>query len=59
MVELDGMSHDGRADYDRRRAAWLEQNGITVLRIGNDDVLTDLEAVAIAILRAAGEPTPG
>jgi hypothetical protein len=29
--------------------------GLRVLRVGNDDVLSDLEAVALAILRAAGK----
>jgi very-short-patch-repair endonuclease len=54
VVELDGTSHDGRADADRRREAYLRKGGLTVLRIGNDELLRDLEAVAMAILRAAG-----
>jgi very-short-patch-repair endonuclease len=53
---LDGMSQDGRADADRRRESYLRQSGFAVLRVGNDDVLRDLETVAIAILRAAGRP---
>src|SRR5262245_26351469 len=54
VVELDGMSHDGRAEADRRRESYLRYHGLTVLRVGNDDVLRDSEAVAIAILTAAG-----
>jgi very-short-patch-repair endonuclease len=56
VIELDGMSQDGRADADRRRESYLRQSGFAVLRVGNDDVLRDLETVAIAILRAAGRP---
>ena len=55
VVELDGMSHDGRGEHDRRREAFLRRMGLNVLRIANDDVLSDLEAVALAILRAAGK----
>ena len=54
VLELDGMSHDGRAEADARRTRYLESLGLTVLRISNEDVLRDREAVAIAILRAAG-----
>jgi very-short-patch-repair endonuclease len=54
VVELDGMSHDGRAEADAQRTRYLESLGLRVVRISNDDVLRDREAVAIAILRAAG-----
>jgi very-short-patch-repair endonuclease len=54
IVELDGMSHDSRGEADRRREAYMRKSGLTVLRIGNDDVLRDLEAVAMVILKAAG-----
>jgi very-short-patch-repair endonuclease len=54
VVELDGMSHNDRGDADRRREAYLRKSGLTVLRVANDDVLRDLETVAMAILRAAG-----
>jgi very-short-patch-repair endonuclease len=58
IVELDGMSHDGRAEADARRTRSLEGQGLRVLRIGNDDVLKDRAAVALAILRAAGIDCP-
>jgi very-short-patch-repair endonuclease len=53
-VELDGMSHEGQADQDRRRTEYLEQEGLCVFRVTNDDLLDDPEAVALAIARAAG-----
>ena len=53
VVEVDGASHIDRAEYDRGRQDWIERQGLHVLRVSNDDVLTDLEAVGSAILRAA------
>ncbi len=57
VVEVDGESHTGRAQQDAKRSAYLEGRGLTVLRLANDDVMGDLEAVAKAILDAAGVDT--
>ena len=54
VVELDGESHVGKAEEDEKRTAWLEENGLRVIRFTNDDVLAHEEAVATAIARAAG-----
>jgi len=54
VVELDGDSHNGRAAYDLERQSQLELAGYRVLRVGNDDVLNDLDAVLGAILQACG-----
>jgi very-short-patch-repair endonuclease len=57
-VEVDGRSHDERGKEDARREAFLrERQRLQVLRVGNDDVLKETEAVLIAILRAAGKDT--
>ena len=53
-VELDGQSHNDRAAHDAARSAWLEQQGVRVLRFHNDDVLEDVEPVLAAIAKAAG-----
>ena len=53
IVELDGESHEGRQAYDRQREAFLRKLGLTVLRVTNDDVLDNLDGVALAILDAA------
>jgi very-short-patch-repair endonuclease len=64
VVEVDGRSHDGRGAYDARRQRHLEEAGWQVLRVSNDDVLTDLDGVIDAVERAiayraieAAEPT--
>jgi len=54
VVELDGMSHVGRAVQDEQRTHRLESNGWSVFRVTNDDVLQSIEAVADGIARAAG-----
>ena len=54
VVEIDGESHDGRQEYDRRRDEYLEKLGLRVMRITNGDVLENLDGVAEAILREAG-----
>jgi len=54
IVELDGRSHDDRAGYDLRRQQWLESHGLRIMRISNDDVLRDSEAVVIGVDSAAG-----
>ena len=54
IVELDGRSHDDRGEYDRRRQRWLESCGLRIMRISNDDILNDPEAVVIGIARRQG-----
>ena len=50
-IELDGSQHyetDGQ-QYDEKRDAWLESQGIQVLRFSNTDVLRNLDGVCQAI----------
>jgi very-short-patch-repair endonuclease len=54
IVEVDGLSHDGRASADSARQMDLERMGYLVVRVTNDDVLREQDGVARAILRAAG-----
>jgi very-short-patch-repair endonuclease len=54
VVEVDGETHDGSGVYDKERTRRLERKGLTVLRVGNDDVLHDPESVLLAIAKAAG-----
>ncbi len=52
-VELDGASHDNRGDYDKARQRYLEGQGLRVLRIHNEELLEDAEAVLLTIAKAA------
>ena len=56
IVEIDGSQHanDDAVDYDRQRTAHLEQNGWTVLRFWNDDVLKDIDNVCQHIVMTVG-----
>ena len=57
-IEVDGTAHDmgDRPQRDDLRMAWLERQGIEVLRIAAKDVLDDPDLVADALLRLCGEP---
>jgi very-short-patch-repair endonuclease len=51
-VELDGLTHVGRAEDDARRSQHLEQMGVKVVRFfTNDDVLQHRTLVCEVILR--------
>ena len=64
-VEVDGGQHaELRKQSDERRTAWLVENGITVVRYWNSDVLSNLDGVLSDLLvqterlaRAAATPT--
>jgi very-short-patch-repair endonuclease len=57
-IELDGESHDGRQAYDERRSEYLRALGLKNFRVTNDEVLTNLEGVAEAILCEAQATNP-
>ena len=54
VIELDGGYHEHQYEKDRVRQAFLESEGWQVLRFTNEDVLSDVEAVAISIARQIG-----
>ncbi len=60
IVEVDGESHDfeERIRHDEIRDQWFASRGYRVLRFTNDDVLKNLEGVALAILQAAEQAAP-
>ncbi|WP_184076611.1 endonuclease domain-containing protein [Sphingobium subterraneum] len=51
IVELDGDEHD--AERDRNRDTHLTENGYTVVRFGNADVMTNVDGVVDHILSIA------
>jgi len=54
VVELDGGQHAEQAAYDARRTAYLERQGLQVLRFWNSDVLTNRDGACLTILEACG-----
>ncbi|TGP20318.1 MULTISPECIES: endonuclease domain-containing protein [unclassified Mesorhizobium] len=60
IVEVDGSQHGdaGRPGADELRTKRLEQNGWTVLRFWNHDVIRDIDNVCQHIVVAAGLAGP-
>lgn len=58
VVELDGDSHVGRKAYDAVRTQVLEAQGLRVIRVANDDVVRDVDAVAEYVLAVAKQTLP-
>ncbi len=54
IVEVDGDSHADRCESDFTRQRYLESLGYRLVRVSNDDVLSHLDGVVIAIIEAAG-----
>ena len=49
VIEVDGSQHMDEQEYDVKRTARLRQAGFTVLRIWNNEVLNETDAVVQAI----------
>jgi very-short-patch-repair endonuclease len=45
IIEVDGGQHQVRRAADKKRDKWLNQEGYTVLRFWNNDVLTNAEGI--------------
>ncbi len=54
VVELDGGYHDYQYQYDVSRQRFLELQGWKVIRFLNEDVLNDVEAVAVSLSNTLG-----
>jgi very-short-patch-repair endonuclease len=55
IIEVDGGQH---ADDSDRRTAWLEARGYRVIRFWNNEVLTNIDGVLLAIAEAAHTAPP-
>ncbi len=49
IIEVDGGQHAEQEMYDQQRTAWLNQQGFTVLRFWNNEVLENIEGVMAVI----------
>jgi len=52
VIEVDGRSHDGRGASDREREEALHAMGLRVVRVSNDAVLGDVDAVLVYLAAA-------
>ena len=55
VIELDGDSHAGQAEYDEERTAYLESEGYRVLRFTNIDVMQNMDGVLTRIADVIAE----
>jgi len=51
IIELDGGQHADQVAYDTERTRVLEACGWHVIRFWNNDVLENIDGVALAIIR--------
>jgi very-short-patch-repair endonuclease len=59
VIEVDGGRHAETIDYDAQRTAYLERDGLRVLRFWNSAVLTNRDGVCLTILAACGGERQG
>ena len=50
VIEVDGSQHQEQVNYDEERTKWLNSQGFEVLRLWNNQVLSDPDSVSEAIL---------
>jgi very-short-patch-repair endonuclease len=50
IIELDGSQHLAQEDYDMDRTKFLEERGYKVLRLWNNDVLTNIDIMVQVIV---------
>ena len=58
VVEVDSGQHAERSEYDSTRSAYLEQQGLKVLRFWNNDVLKNTSSVLEVILLELDQREP-
>ena len=57
VIEVDGGQHGETQDYDARRTAFLEAQGLRVIRFWNNDVLSNIEGV-VTMIAESMSPSP-
>ena len=50
IIELDGGQHLEQEEYDDERTKYLVSQGYQVIRFWNNDVMTNIEGVILAIM---------
>jgi len=50
-IEIDGISHDGKFEYDQKRQKRLEELGVKVIRFPDEDVRNETNSVLEALYK--------
>ena len=58
VIEIDGYSHDSKADYDHIREDYLKSLGLTVIHILDSDVKKNIEEVMMMLKNHVSLTTP-
>ncbi|MDP2264696.1 MAG: endonuclease domain-containing protein [Hydrogenophaga sp.] len=58
VIEMDGGQHAEQQAYDQARTAWIETQGLTVIRFWNHEVMNETPAVLEQIWQALRALTP-
>lgn len=58
VIEVDGITHDNKLEKDNHRDDKLRQAGFYVYRFTDEEVLTNIEGVMMAIERIIDEIIP-
>jgi very-short-patch-repair endonuclease len=51
IIELDGGQHAENSQYDKERDVWLRDQGFVVLRLWNNEVLSNIDGVIQVIVK--------
>ena len=49
VIEVDGITHDTKLDKDKQRTDEINRVGIHLIRFTDEEVLTNIQGVALAI----------
>jgi len=49
VIEIDGKSHNEKREYDKKRDAFLEGLGLTVIHITAESILSQLDNVMVML----------
>ena len=55
VIEIDGVSHDGRGRYDVARTRRLNALGVEVVRYANAEVMNNVEGVCVDLQNRVSE----
>ncbi len=59
IIEVDGQIHDDQKESDEKRTQILENQGYTVIRFKNEEILNDIDRVlSVIVLIAQKAPQP-